>query len=96
MIGVPSEIPFREMGNKQSANVVSPVHPAPGLGFGPGVVSTVAGDGTQSCKDGAGTAAGSDQPVGIARSSDDELLIAEFGSHRIRRFRRTSGMEPTA
>ncbi len=57
------------------------------------VVSTVAGDGTDRCRDGIGTAAHLDRPSGLVRADDGKSLVfTETGSGRVRSFDMTSGI----
>jgi sugar lactone lactonase YvrE len=50
-----------------------------------GTVSTLAGNGTPGYNDGTGTAAGLNQPAGVAIDKDGNLFVTEWGSHRIRK-----------
>jgi sugar lactone lactonase YvrE len=50
-----------------------------------GVVSTLAGDGTQSYLDGTGTAARFNFPSGVAVDSSGNVYVADVGNHRIRK-----------
>jgi sugar lactone lactonase YvrE len=50
-----------------------------------GTASTFVGNGVAGTADGVGTAAGLNQPAGIARGQDGTLYVTEWGSHRIRK-----------
>lgn len=60
----------------------------------PGIVRTIAGTGAADFggDGGAGVDAMLNQPMGIGLTTDDALLIADFGNHRIRRLDLTSGL----
>ena len=50
-----------------------------------GLVSTLAGTGTQGFRDGAGTAAEFDHPVGVAVDAAGNVYVADYGNHLIRK-----------
>ena len=50
-----------------------------------GVVSTLAGSGTRGFKDGRGSAAQVNDPLGVAVDADGNVLVADSGNHCIRR-----------
>ena len=50
-----------------------------------GVVSTFAGNGTRGYAEGTGPAATFDSPAGLAFAPNGDLLVADYGNHRIRR-----------
>ncbi len=52
-----------------------------------GIVSTFAGSGSSSFKDGQGTSARFNSPRGIASTGDGVVYVADYGNHRIRRIR---------
>lgn len=49
-----------------------------------GVVSTLAGDGTEGTSDGIGSAARFYRPIDAAVASDGAIFVSDFGNHRIR------------
>ena len=49
-----------------------------------GTVTTFAGSGTRRYRDGAGTTAMFNHPVGIALDKEDNLLVGDTSNHRIR------------
>ncbi len=50
-----------------------------------GVVSTVAGSGSQSSVDGTGIAASFDAPTGVAVDGNGNVYVADYGNHKIRK-----------
>ena len=50
-----------------------------------GVVTTLAGSGEEDFADGIGTAASFSSPCGVAVDGDGNVLVADYGNHRIRK-----------
>ncbi|MFO1252901.1 MAG: hypothetical protein U1E77_17620, partial [Inhella sp.] len=50
-----------------------------------GQVSTLAGNGERGSRDGAGSAAQFNEPMGLALAPDGTLYVADFGNHLVRR-----------
>lgn len=59
-----------------------------------GVVSTFAGNGTSGSADGVGAAASFNSPYGVAVDANDNVYVADFGNHKIRKIT-PSGMVST-
>ncbi len=69
----------------------------PLVAFGPGIISTVAGNGTQgySGDSGAATAAETNSPLGIAVDGAGNLFISDFTNQRIRKVTASTGIIST-
>ena len=60
-----------------------------------GTVSTIAGDGVKGFNDGYSDTARFDSPVGISVDSNNNVLIADYNNHRIRKLNRADGIVST-
>lgn len=61
-----------------------------------GQVSTLAGNGERGSRDGAGSAAQFNEPMGLALAPDGALYVADFGSHTLRRVTATGQVSTVA
>jgi hypothetical protein len=66
---------------------------APAIGFGPGIISTVAGNGTQgyNADNIPATNAWLNGPRGVAMDGSGNLYIADSYNHRVRKVNATTG-----